>query len=153
VDVDAAGLRQHLCKGDYFAVAPALGALTQHLVYPVPEPGGLGIHITLDLAGRYRLGPDVEWIAAPTHDVSPGKADRFAQAVAAYLPEIRAEDLTPDFCGIRPKLAGPGEAVRDFHVAEASDHGAPQLINCMGIESPGLTAAGAIAQIVSALVD
>ena len=95
----------------------------------------------------------MEWIATATQEVSPGKAARFAQAVATYLPEVRAEDLTPDFCGIRPKLAGPGEDLRDFHVAEASDHGAPQLINCMGIESPGLTAAGAIAQIVSGLVD
>ncbi len=141
VDVDGLGLRHHPCKGDYFSVAPSLGALTRHLVYPVPVPGGLGIHVTLDLGGRFRLGPDVEWIESPRYDVDPRKAHAFATAAARYLPELRAEHLAPDFAGIRPKLQRPGEAFRDFHVGREL----PGLFNLLGIESPGLTAAEAIA--------
>lgn len=153
IDVAAGGLRQYPCKGDYFSVAPALGALTRHLVYPVPVPGGLGIHVTPDLGGRYRLGPDVSWVEELSYDVAPEKAEQFAAAVRVYLPEIRAEDLAPDFSGIRPKLQRPGEPFRDFHAAEASALGAPQLINLLGIESPGLTAAGALARTVADLID
>ena len=152
IDIDAAGLRQYPCKGDYFAVAPGLGALTRHLVYPVPVRGGLGIHVTPDLGGRYRLGPDVEWVDAPRYDVDPAKAGRFAETVARYLPELRAEHLSPDFAGVRPKLQRPEDPFRDFWVEEASDLGAPGLVNLVGIESPGLTAAGALARRVAALV-
>lgn len=152
LDVDGLGYRLHPCKGDYFAVAPGLGTLTRHLVYPVPVPGGLGIHVTPDLGGRYRLGPDVEWVDAPRYDVDPAKADRFASAVGRYLPELTAADLAPDFAGVRPKLQRPGEAFRDFVVEEASGHGAPGLVNLIGIESPGLTAAGAIAREVARLI-
>lgn len=152
LDVARLGYGVRWCKGDYFSVAPALGALTRHLVYPVPEPGGLGIHVTLDLGGRYRLGPDVEWVDRIDYTVDPAKAERFARAVARYLPELRAEHLSPDFAGVRPKLSGPGEPARDFVIEEASPHGAPGLVNLLGIESPGLTAAGAIAERVAALV-
>jgi L-2-hydroxyglutarate oxidase LhgO len=150
VDIDALRYRMHPCKGDYFSVAPALGALARHLIYPVPVPGGLGIHITLDLGGRFRLGPDVEYVAEPRYDVDPAKAEVFAESVRRYLPELRAEDLAPDFAGIRPKLQGPGEAFRDYVIEEASPHGAPGLWNLLGIESPGLTAASAIARRVAA---
>ena len=153
IDVDAAGLRQHPCKGDYFAVAPGLGELTRHLVYPVPVRGGLGIHVTLDLGGRYRLGPDVEWVDAPRYTVAPEKAEYFAEAVSSYLPEIRGEHLAPEFAGVRPKLQRRGDPFRDFWLAEASELGAPHLVNLMGIESPGLTAAGALARRVAALVE
>jgi L-2-hydroxyglutarate oxidase LhgO len=149
VDIDALRYRMHPCKGDYFSVAPALGALAQHLIYPVPVPGGLGIHITLDMGGRYRLGPDVEYVEAPRYDVDPGKAEAFAESVRRYLPELRAEDLAPDFAGIRPKLQGPGETFRDYVIEEASHHGAPGLWNLLGIESPGLTASSAIARRVA----
>jgi L-2-hydroxyglutarate oxidase LhgO len=152
IDVDAAGLRIYPCKGDYFAVAPSLGQLTNHLVYPVPVKGGLGTHVTLDLGGRYRLGPDVEWVDELRYDVDPNKATEFAAAVQRYLPEIKAEHLTVDFAGIRPKLQKPQGEFRDFHVAEASELGAPRLINLSGIESPGLTAAGAIAKDVAAMI-
>ena len=148
LDVDALGWRSRPCKGDYFALAPGLGALTRHLVYPVPVPGGLGIHVTPDLGNRFRLGPDVEWVERARYDVDPGKAERFARAVVRYLPEIRSEHLSPDFAGVRPKLSGPGEAVRDFVVEEAP---APGLVHLIGIESPGLTAAGAIAERVASL--
>jgi len=153
LDVDGLGYRQHPCKGDYFAVAPRLGPLTQRLVYPVPVPGGLGTHITLDLGGRYRLGPDVEYVDRPRYEIDASKAEKFASAVRRYLPELEASDLSPDFAGVRPKLQGPGEPFRDFVVEEASRHGAPGLVNLLGIESPGLTASSALARRVADLVD
>jgi L-2-hydroxyglutarate oxidase LhgO len=149
LDVDKLGWRHRLCKGDYFAVAPSLGRLARHLIYPVPVPGGLGTHVTVDLGGSFKLGPDVEYIDRPRYDVDPAKGERFASAVGRYLPEIRAEHLTPDFAGVRPKLQGPGEPFGDFVIEEAGAHGAPGLINLIGIESPGLTAAGAIAERVA----
>lgn len=153
VDIDAAELRHHPCKGDYFAVSPSVGELTRHLVYPVPVPGGLGIHLTMDLAGRFRAGPDVEWLSEPTLEVDPAKAQKFAEALARYLPEITAADLTPDYAGIRAKLQPQGKPVRDFHIAEAGALGAPGLINLLGIESPGLTSALAIGPRVATLVE
>ncbi len=142
-----AGLQytMHYCKGDYFSVAPSLGKLTEHLVYPVPVQAGLGIHITMDLGGRYRLGPDTEYIDELHYQVDPDKAERFAAAARRYLPEIKASDLAPDFAGIRPKLQGPDQGFHDFVIAEESSNGAPGWINLLGIESPGLTASEAIA--------
>jgi L-2-hydroxyglutarate oxidase LhgO len=152
VDVDAAGYRLHPCKGDYFCVAPGAPLRFSGLVYPLQDAAGLGIHVTLDLAGRVRLGPDAEYVAAPRYDVDPRKARRFAEAAARYLPELREEWLSPDQAGVRPKLAGPGAAFRDFVVAEESARGLPGLVNLVGIESPGLTAAPAIAERVAALL-
>lgn len=152
LDPAALGYRIHACKGDYFSVAPGLGRLVQHLVYPVPVPGGLGIHVTLDLDGRLRLGPDVEYVDRISYEVDPAKAERFARAAQRYLPEIEPQVLSPEMAGIRPKLQEPGGPFRDFVVAEESAHGAPGLVNVLGIESPGLTAAGAIAERVAALV-
>ena len=153
LDVDGLGWRIKLCKGDYFGLAASLGKLTHHLVYPVPAKAGLGIHVTVDLGGRYRLGPDAEYVDALTYHVDPSKAEKFAAAAARYLPEVRPEHLQPEMAGIRPKLQGPGEAVRDFVIEESSERGAPGLVNLIGIESPGLTAAGAIAERVAALLD
>ncbi len=152
LDVDAIGYRLHICKGDYFSVTPGLGQLTRHLVYPVPAPGGLGIHVTLDLGGRYRLGPDAEYVDRVFYDVDPAKAVAFAEAAGRYLPEIRPEHLSPEMSGLRPKLAAPGEPFRDFVIAEESERGAPGLISLVGIESPGLTAAGAIAERVAGML-
>ncbi len=144
VDVDAAGYRLHPCKGDYFALAPGAALRLGTLVYPVPAGPGLGIHATLDLGGRIRFGPDAEYVDALHYDVDPAKAAGFARAVGRYLPGLRAEQLAPDYAGIRPRLAGPGEAFRDFVVAEESAAGLPGLVNLIGIESPGLTASEAI---------
>jgi len=153
INVDDQQYRQYLCKGDYFAVAPSLGKLTQHLIYPVPVLGGLGIHVTMDLGGRFRLGPDVEYIDQPRYDVDPEKAGEFARAAQRFLPEIQAAHLSPDFAGVRPKLQAEGADFRDYVIEEASKHGAPGLINLLGIESPGLTASSAIAERVAALVE
>ena len=164
VDVEARGWRLHPCKGDYFSVAPALGTLANALVYPLPPgDGGLGIHLTLDLGGRARLGPDATYLAAPeigradaaigadaaggvlppAYRVAPAKAAAFAEAAGRYLPELRPEHLAPEMAGIRPKLQGPGEGFRDFVVEEAPPGSG--LVHLLGIESPGLTAALALA--------
>jgi L-2-hydroxyglutarate oxidase LhgO len=152
LDVDALGYSLHYCKGDYFTLAPGQGANLQvrHLVYPVPAGAGLGIHLTLDLAGRVRFGPDAEYVSDVDYAVDPGKAESFAVAVARYLPALEGARLVPDYAGVRPKLSGPGESLRDFVVQEESTAGFPGLVNCIGIESPGLTAAGAIAERVVA---
>lgn len=147
LDLDARGLRQHPCKGDYFSIAPGLGALTRALVYPLPVAGGLGVHVTLDLGGRFRLGPDVEWVDRLDYAVDPAKAEAFAAAARRYLPEIRAEHLAPDFAGIRPKLQAPGEGFRDFEIVQG-----PSMLSLLGIESPGLTAAGALARRVAGAI-
>lgn len=149
VDVDAAGYRLHPCKGDWFALAPGAPLRFGGLVYPLPGGAGLGVHVTLDLGGRVRLGPDAEYVAAPRYDLDPAKAELFAAAAGRYLPGLRAEWLSPDSAGVRPKLAGPGQAFRDFVVAEESARGLPGLVNLVGIESPGLTAAPAIAERVA----
>lgn len=154
VDVAARGMRIHPCKGDYFALAPGVGLELRHLVYPVPVAAGagagLGIHATLDLAGRIRFGPDTEYVEAPHYAVDASKAEVFATAIRRYLPGVRAESLTPDYAGVRPKLAGPGEGFRDFYIGEAS--GSPGWVHLIGIESPGLTAALAIGVRVAGLL-
>ncbi|MAG30709.1 MAG: FAD-dependent oxidoreductase [Deltaproteobacteria bacterium] len=147
IAVDELGWRQHPCKGDYFVLAPgARVTAPRRLVYPVPQQAGLGIHATLDLAGRLRFGPDAAYVSVIDFDVDPAKAEGFRAEVARYLPAMADAQLLPDYAGIRPKLAGPGEGFRDFVVEEASAQGAPGFIACIGIESPGLTAALALAE-------
>lgn len=152
IDPDARGYRLHLCKGDYFSLAPAAPLRVSQLVYPVPETAGLGVHLTLDLAGRLRFGPDAEYVDRVDYHVDPGKAAAFARAIARYLPGIREVWLNPDYAGIRPKLARSGEPPRDFVVAEESEAGLPGFVNLVGIESPGLTASAAIADRVVELL-
>ena len=155
IDVDAAGWRQHPCKGDYFVVAPGTGkrgVLPSRLIYPVPQQAGLGIHATLDMAGRIRFGPDAEYVSHADMSVDPAKGSAFSAAASRYLPSLTGVPLVPDYAGIRPKLAAEGEAFRDFVVEEASSLGAPGLIACVGIESPGLTAALALAARVETLL-
>jgi L-2-hydroxyglutarate oxidase LhgO len=123
-----------------------------HLIYPVPEQAGLGIHATLDLAGRVRLGPDASYVSTRDFDVDPAKADSFRAAASAYLPGLAGATLVPDYAGIRPKLAAPGEAFRDFVIEETSARGVPGFVSCIGMESPGLTAALAIATRVAAWI-
>lgn len=152
LDVDALGYRLHLCKGDYFALAPGAPLRISRLVYPVPSGPGLGIHATLDLGGRVRFGPDASFVSEPDYAVDPAKAALFAEAAGRYLPRVRAEWLAPDYAGIRPRLAGPGEPPRDFVVREESAAGLPGFVNLVGIESPGLTAALAIGEEVVELL-
>jgi len=138
-----------LAKGSYAGLS--VKSPFTHLVYPVPEPGGLGVHVTLDMGGRARFGPNVEWLASSDpaeidYTVSPGIAAQFTPVIARYWPGVREEMLTPDYSGVRPKLSGPGQANADFRIDGPGHHGLPGLVNLFGIESPGLTASLAIAE-------
>ena len=133
----------HYARGNYYALAGR--APFTHLVYPLPEPGGLGVHLTLDLGGQARFGPDVEWVDALDYTVDPRRADAFYAEVRKYWPQLADGALQPAYSGIRPKLAGPGEPAADFLVQSPATHGVPGLINLFGIESPGLTSCLALA--------
>jgi L-2-hydroxyglutarate oxidase LhgO len=137
-------------KGNYFMLSGA--SPFRHLVYPLPEPGGLGIHATLDLAGRIRFGPDVEWIDAPDYTVDAARADRFYAAIRRYWPDLPDDALHAGYAGVRPKLAGPGEPPADFMIQGPAQHGCPGLVQLFGIESPGLTAALALGDHVADLL-
>jgi L-2-hydroxyglutarate oxidase LhgO len=134
----------HYARGNYYALAGR--APFSHLVYPLPEPGGLGVHLTLDMGGQARFGPDVEWVDAIDYTVDPRRADAFYGEVRKYWPALPDGALQPAYAGIRPKLAGPGEPAADFLVQSQATHGVPGLINLFGIESPGLTACLALAE-------
>jgi L-2-hydroxyglutarate oxidase LhgO len=140
----------YLAKGNYFSCS--IRSPFSRLIYPVPEPGGLGVHLTLDLAGQARFGPDVEWVDTPDYDVDPARAMRFYPAIRRYWPELPDGALLPAYSGIRPKIVPPTVAVQDFMIEGPADHGVAGLINLFGIESPGLTASLAIADHVAALV-
>jgi L-2-hydroxyglutarate oxidase LhgO len=137
-----------LAKGNYFAFAGR--PVFSRLIYPVPVPGGLGVHVTLDLAGRMRFGPDVEWIEREDYDVDPGRARAFYQRIRDYWPALPDNSLAADYCGIRPKLTGPGEAAADFMIEGPRQHGLARIVHLFGIESPGLTCALSIAEEVTA---
>lgn len=155
IDVDAAGYRLRYCKGSYFALSSALGAPVSRLVYPMPGRHSLGVHALVDLGGRIKFGPDVEYLPDRRRDyrVDDAKRHAFAESVRRILPFVKDEDLTPDMSGIRPKLQPPGEPMRDFIIRREADRGLPGLIDLVGIESPGLTAAPAIARYVRRLMD
>ena len=140
----------YYAKGNYYSL---LGkAPFKRPIYPVPEKAGLGVHVTVDLGGQIRFGPDVEWIDGLNYDVDPARADAFYSAVRAYYPDLPDGAIQPGYSGIRPKLQAPGEAARDFMVQGPNEHGIPGLINLYGIESPGLTASLAIADRVALLL-
>jgi len=140
-----------LARGVYFTYAGRTPF--RHLIYPVPEPGGLGTHLTLDLAGQARFGPDVEWIDTVDYKVDPGRHAHFAAAARRIWPDIDPERLKPGYAGIRPKLSGPGDPPSDFIISGPADHGRSGLVNLFGIESPGLTASLAIAGRVAEAVE
>jgi len=142
--------RLFLARGVYFTYAGK--APFERLIYPVPEPGGLGTHLTLDLAGQARFGPDVEWIDRVDYTVDPGRRAGFEAAVRKIWPSVDVSRLSPGYAGIRPKVSGPGEPAADFIISGPRDHGLPGLVNLFGIESPGLTASLAIADLVAGMV-
>jgi L-2-hydroxyglutarate oxidase LhgO len=135
-------------KGNYFALAAS--PPFSRLVYPVPEPGGLGVHMTLDLGGRARFGPDVEWVESIDYSVDPRRAERFYEAIRRYWPGLPDAALEPDYAGIRPKISARDAPSADFVVQGPRDHGVPGLVNLFGIESPGLTASLPLADAVLA---
>jgi L-2-hydroxyglutarate oxidase LhgO len=140
----------HYARGHYFTLSGR--SPFRHLVYPVAVTGGLGVHVTLDLEGRARFGPDVEWIDRIDYSFDESRAPEFAAAIRRYWPALPDGLLQPGYTGIRPKLGPPGSPAQDFVIQGPTDHGVPGLVNLYGIESPGLTASLAIADHVAALL-
>jgi L-2-hydroxyglutarate oxidase LhgO len=140
----------YLARGNYFSISGR--APFSRLIYPMPNEAGLGVHLTLDLGGQTRFGPDVEWVDAINYDVDPRRADAFYAAIRDYWPALPDGALQPAYAGIRPKLSGPGEPAADFVIQGPAAHGVRGLVNLFGIESPGLTASLAIAQRVCELL-
>jgi L-2-hydroxyglutarate oxidase LhgO len=139
----------YFAKGNYFSCG--VRSPFTHLIYPVPEPGGLGVHLTLDLGGQAKFGPDVEWVNTIDYEVDPARVERFYPAIRRYWPTLPDGALTPGYSGIRPKIVPPAVAVQDFLIQGPQDHGVPGLINLLGIESPGLTSSLSIAEHVADL--
>lgn len=138
-------------KGNYFTLAGK--APFSRLIYPVPEAAGLGVHLTLDLGGQAKFGPDVQWVKDPTDLlVDPRRGDAFYSEVRRYWPDLPDGALQAGYAGIRPKISGPGEAAADFFIQGPAQHGVPGLVNLLGVESPGLTSSLAIAQHVEQLL-
>lgn len=140
----------YLCKGSYFSLSGKMPF--SRLVYPVPVHGGLGVHYTIDLAGRGRFGPDVEWIEHENYSVDPSRCELFYAAIRRYWPDLADSALEPAYCGIRPKISSPGEPAADFRIDGPNEHGLPNVVALYGIESPGLTSSLPIADYVARMV-
>jgi len=141
----------HIAIGHYFTLSGK--APFSRLVYPVPEDGGLGVHVTLDLAGQAKFGPDVTWIDKIDYSFDESRKPAFVDAIRNYYPGLDPDRLQPGYTGIRPKIAGRGAGFGDFRVDGPDDHGVPGVINLFGIESPGLTSALSIGEHVVGLAD
>ncbi|MBV8191550.1 MAG: NAD(P)/FAD-dependent oxidoreductase [Alphaproteobacteria bacterium] len=139
----------YFAKGNYFSLAGR--SPFSRLIYPVPVPGGLGVHITVDMGGQARFGPDVEWIDGIDYSVDPQRADKFYAAVRKYWPDLKDGAIQPGYAGIRPKIVPPGAPAQDFVIQGPAEHGVPGLIHLFGIESPGLTSSLALAEEVRAV--
>lgn len=149
--LDAANLPEaHFAIGHYYRLSGP--SPCNRLVYPLPEEGGLGIHLTLDLGGQARFGPDVRWLDGVDYSFDNARREEFITAIHSYLPDLNADKLSPDYTGIRPKLAGPGSSAQDFRIDGKEAHGVHGLVNLFGIESPGLTASLAIGDYVTAML-
>ncbi|MCU0461275.1 MAG: NAD(P)/FAD-dependent oxidoreductase [Bacteroidales bacterium] len=144
------------CKGEYFRIVPPKNRLLNQLVYPVPHANleGIGIHVTIDMGGGVKLGPDVTYLDSNVYDyrVDAGKQESFWKSARKFLPFLEFNDIAPEMAGIRPKIQKPGEPVRDFYIKEESERGNPGFINLIGMESPGLTSCLAIAKHVLSLI-
>ena len=138
----------YYCKGNYYSLSGCRAPFSS-LIYPAPEQAGLGVHLTLDLAGQARFGPDVEWIECIDYDVDPGRSDGFYAAVRKYWPGLPDGALQPGYAGIRPKVQAPGEPAADYVIQGPADHGVSGLVNLFAIESPGMTSSLAIADHVA----
>ncbi len=142
--------RAWYAKGNYFTLSGRCPF--GQLIYPIPNEAGLGVHLTLDLAGQGKFGPDVEWVERPEYEVDPRRADGFYQEIRSYWPALPDGALQPGYAGIRPKIVGPGQNAADFVISGPPTHGVPGLVNLFGIESPGLTSSLALADEVQALL-
>lgn len=149
-------LKIMFCKGEYFRINPPKNKLINRLIYPVPHPEleHIGVHVTVDLAGGVKLGPDVKYLESNIYDykLTPSKQEAFYLSAKKFLPFLEFDDIAPEMAGIRPKLQRPGEALRDYYIREESERGYPGFINLIGMESPALTSSLAIARYVNKLV-
>ncbi|MBL8707544.1 MAG: NAD(P)/FAD-dependent oxidoreductase [Rhodospirillales bacterium] len=137
----------YLCKGNYFTLSGVKSPF-RRLIYPAPEQAGLGVHVTIDMGGQARFGPDVEWVDKMDYNVDPKRSESFYAAIRRYWPGLPDGALAPGYSGMRPKLQKPGEPAKDFMIEGPKDHGVPGVVQLFGIESPGLTASLAIADLV-----
>ena len=149
-------LRIIFCKGEYFRLLPPNNKLISRLIYPVPHENmeGIGIHITIDMGGGVKLGPDVKYLDSNIYDysVTASKQEAFYRSAKKFLPFLEYDDIAPEMAGIRPKIQKPGQALKDFYIKEESERGLPGFINLIGMESPGLTSSLAIAKYVDTLI-
>ena len=143
-DTDPQAPSGHYARGHYFSYSGQ--APFSRLVYPVAEPGGLGVHVTIDLAGQVKFGPDVEWCETIDYQFDVSRKEAFVEAIRHYFPDLEEDRLQPDYVGVRPKISGPGEPAADFRIDGPARHGVAGVVNLLGIESPGLTASLAIAE-------
>ncbi|NMC28282.1 MAG: NAD(P)/FAD-dependent oxidoreductase [Syntrophomonadaceae bacterium] len=151
LDIDGLSYRIYPCKGEYYSLRRSFGI--SHLVYPLPAASGLlGIHITPDLGGHIRLGPNAYDVDSLNYEIDTTYRELFYHSVHRFLPALTLDDIAPDFAGIRPRRQPAGGSLQDFVIKEEGSHGLPQLINLIGIESPGLTSSLAIAEFVSAML-
>ena len=156
VGIEDDNLKILFCKGEYFRLNPPKNRLINRLVYPVPHHNmeGIGIHVTIDMGGGVKLGPDVRYLESNIYDykVTESKQEAFYKSAKKFLPFLEFDDLSPEMAGIRPKIQKPGEPLRDFYIAEETERGCKGFINLIGMESPGLTSSIAIAKYVKSLI-
>jgi len=157
VGISDDSLKIHFCKGEYFRINPPKNRLINRLIYPVPHQKmeGIGIHVTIDIGGGVKLGPDVKYLESNIYDykVTPSKQEAFYKSAKKFLPFLEFDDIAPEMAGIRPKIQKPGEPLRDFYIMEETSRGYPGFINLIGMESPGLTSSIAIAKYVNGLIN
>ena len=158
---EMAGMRDEnltirFCKGEYFRINPPKNRLIKRLVYPVPHQNmeGIGIHVTIDMGGGVKLGPDVTYLDSNVFDykVTPSKQEAFFTSAKKFLPFLEYDDIAPEMAGIRPKIQKPGDPIRDFYIMEETKRGCPGFINLIGMESPGLTSSIAISNYVKNII-
>jgi L-2-hydroxyglutarate oxidase LhgO len=156
VGIEDDKLKIFFCKGEYFRINPPKNRLIKRLVYPVPHHNmeGIGIHVTIDMGGGVKLGPDVKYLESNVYDykLTPSKQESFFKSAKKFLPFLEFDDIAPEMAGIRPKTQKPGDPQRDFYIEEESKRGYPGFVNLIGMESPGLTSSIAIAKYVSKLI-
>jgi len=157
VGINDDNLKILFCKGEYFRINPPKNRLINRLVYPVPHQNmeGIGIHVTIDMGGGVKLGPDVKYLESNIYDykLTASKQDAFYKSAKKFLPFLEFEDVAPEMAGIRPKIQRPGEPLRDFYIMEETERGYPGFINLIGMESPGLTSSISIAKYVERLIN
>jgi L-2-hydroxyglutarate oxidase LhgO len=157
VGISDDSLKILFCKGEYFRINPPKNRLINRLIYPVPHQKmeGIGIHVTIDIGGGVKLGPDVKYLESNIYDykVTPSKQEAFYKSAKKFLPFLEFDDIAPEMAGIRPKIQKPGEPLRDFYIMEETIRGYPGFINLIGMESPGLTSSIAIAKYVNGLIN